>query len=329
MDNIFRDKDFIKNKQLINIIDYIAEKDLELIDKIINNSIQVKNSIEIIDYIDIKYIEEELMKIKDDKYRIKIYTLILINYSFDLTFNLYDNKTISKLFSLNVNIDKKLFDLVEFKYGKHNLKLKNKLVFSLQKNMNIKLLEFLIKHFKKDLTFKYFKINHDFLYSSNLNQEFIKKSMEIGLFDMNDLNIKAQVKPCSALDFIGREKVFHDANENPNIKKSFIFLYSLGINYNFELLSQEYKTLINEIKFAKNNLEKNKRKLNLILQTIHIDILNQEKDILKNAENTITTLESIKLDIINIKNEIELGNLELKRLEEQKLTKKKWSKTIV
>ena len=87
----------------------------------------------------------------------------------------------------------------------------------------------------------------------------------------------------------------------------------MGYNYDFDELANKYKVLIEDIKEAKQNLKDNKSKLNFILQTMHIDINNDERDLINKAKNSIKTIDNLKQDIQDIIYKIELGNIELER----------------
>ena len=313
MDNIFTDESFIKNKGLEKISELINDRDLAFLDDLCYKSIKIRDDLEMIDYIDIDYIKNKLNSVEDEKLRIKYHTLLLINYSFDLTFNLQDNKTLSNIFSLDIDIDKKMFNLIDFKYDGKIFKLKDRLVLSLQKNMNLTLLNFLIKHFKNELNFSEFKLEQDFLYKGSLYKDFILKAIEVKLFDFNNLNIKCYSNKFTILNYLARTTIFHDSNEPSFYKDTFIFYYSLGYNYDFDELANKYKVLIEDIKEAKQNLKDNKSKLNFILQTMHIDINNDERDLINKAKNSIKTIDNLKQDIQDIIYKIELGNIELER----------------
>lgn len=313
MDNIFMDNDMLVNSSIVGVFKFLNESDLNFINRICGNSVKAKNRLDVIDYIDLEYIRTELELIDDIDLREKLYTLILINYSFDLTFNLYDNKTISRLFSLDININKEIFDSVSFKYGDKDLKLKDKLTFSLQKNMNIKLLEFLIKHYSNELSFEHYKIVPDLLYKSSLYKEFIIKALDINLFNMNNLNIKCSYDKCSALDYIGRDKVFNELKEDPDKKESFIFLYGLGVEYDENKLSKEYKKLIDDIKKSRSELNKNKENLSNTLKELNLSSKSDSFDIVQQGSIALKQLEDIKISIEKILHEIKLGEIELRR----------------
>ena len=217
------------------------------------------------------------------------------------------------IFSLDIDIDKKMFNLIDFKYNEKMFKLKDRLVLSLQKNMNLNLLNFLIKHFKNELNFNEFKLEQDFLYKGSLYKDFILKAIEIKLFDFNNLNIKCYSNKFTILNYLARTTIFHDSNEPSFYKDTFIFYYSLGYNYDFDELADKYKVLIEDIKEAKQNLRDNKSKLNFILQTMHIDINNNERDLINKAKNSIKTIDNLKQNIQDIIYKIELGNIELER----------------